>query len=126
MIQPMRRLVPGSETRAALAVLLAFCALLLPALLPYGPAPVAQAGHYVAPHPHIGIGANTPHQHTGGTPQLPDAAKVLAPAILAILPDFALPRAPHARLDTVAPAIVAVALPQPFSPAQPRAPPAAA
>jgi hypothetical protein len=122
----IRSIRPTAETRSALAALLAFCALLLPALLPYGPTPIGQAGQFLAPHPHVGIHAATPHDHTGGSPQLPDAAKVIAPAILAILPGFVLPRAPAARVDTVAPALVAVALPQAFSLAHPRAPPAAA
>ena len=118
---------PSPDTRATLAALLAFCALLLPALLPYGPTPVFQAGHFVAPHPHVGISAATPHEHGGAVPQLPDAAKVLAPAILiAVLPQISLPPAPREQSDTVAPPSVAVATPEQFDPAQPRAPPAAA
>jgi hypothetical protein len=115
---------PDVATRRTLAVLVAFLALLMPALLPFGSRPLPALGAYAAPHAHYDVtDATQPHEHGGGTESVPDAAQLLLPATLAILvvaawlaTTFAVPPRP-ARVAA------RVAVPRPFSRARPRAPP---
>ncbi|MSP20330.1 MAG: hypothetical protein EXQ93_02125 [Alphaproteobacteria bacterium] len=121
------QMTPAPETRAALAVLLAFFALLMPALLPYGPSPVVRAGPFVAPHAHIGaIDPSKSHDHSGKQAAIPDAAQMLAPLVPAVLADAGtLPILPRA-LEVSPRAPSPVATPPRYASARPRAPPAAA
>ncbi len=116
----------GRGTRPQWAVLLAFFALLMPALLPFGAQPVRAAGSFVAPHVHFRpADATQPHDHSGGTQAVPDAAQLLSPAVFAFLVAVALLAMVFApsrhRVDLVAPRLAPI---RRFSRARPRAPPA--
>ena len=116
----------GRGARPQLAVLLAFFALLMPALLPFGVQPVAAVGSYVSPHAHShAADATQPHDHGGGGEAVPDAAQLLSPAIFAFLLAVAmLATSFSASRHGLAPGATCLAPTRRFSRARPRAPPA--
>lgn len=122
----LARQMPTRESRRPLIALLAYLALLMPALLPYGAFPANAVLGGVAPHVHAdGVDANLPHEHGGGSQErIPaDTPFVLSHPVLAALlaepPRLPLPRATK-------PPFVAAAAPAPsgnYEPGQPRGPP---
>jgi hypothetical protein len=113
-----------TETRRSLAVIVAFFALLMPALLPFGSRPVAAIGSYIAPHAHHDTAAATPHDHSGDREALPDAAQLLAPAVPALLVAVIAFLSARPVVPTAAPATVAAPSRPRFFSGRPRAPPA--
>ncbi len=129
MARLMQHLTPGRESRRVLIALLAYLALLMPALLPYGAQPADTLRVGLAPHVHaVGVDPHAPHDHGGGTGERApaDVPFVLAHvALAALLPE--LPQLPTA-VAAKAP-FVATAAPVhrgAYEPGLPRGPPAQA
>lgn len=118
---------PAGQSRHVLIALLAYLALLMPALLPYGAHPGSAVPLGIAAHAHVlGVDPHAPHPHGGGIPDsVPaDSPFLLQHAGFAAIPPARpqLPRVTLAGASLGAPAWVHGRASS-YEPGRPRGPP---